>query len=215
MLYLWSTVSMNFSSKLIEEAVQEFSRLPGIGQKTALRLVLHMLKQPEDKVTRFGEAITRMRKEIRYCRKCHNVSDADLCGICANPQRDKTLVCVVENIRDVLAVENTNQYRGTYHVLGDVISPVDGIGPDDINIASLVDRVKQDEVSEVIMALSPTIEGDTTIFYITKQLQPFGVKVTTIARGISFGGELEYADEMTLARSIANRLPYENYMVDR
>jgi recombination protein RecR len=155
-----------------------------------------------------------MRKEIRYCRKCHNVSDTDLFGICANPQRDETLVCVVENLRDVLAVENTNQYRGTYHVLGAVISPVDGIGPDDINIASLVDRVKNDGVTEVIMAISPTIEGDTTIFYITKQLQPYNVKVTTLARGISFGGELEYADEMTLARSLTNRLPYDNYMVE-
>lgn len=205
---------MNFSSKLIEDAVQEFSRLPGIGQKTALRLVLHLLKQPEDKVKRFGDAVVRMRQEIRYCRKCHNVSDTDLCGICANPQRDETLVCVVENLRDVLAVENTNQYRGTYHVLGAVISPVDGIGPDDINIASLVDRVKNDGVTEVIMAISPTIEGDTTIFYITKQLQPYNVKVTTLARGISFGGELEYADEMTLARSLTNRLPYDNYMAE-
>lgn len=206
---------MNFSSKLIEDAVQEFSRLPGIGQKTALRLVLHLLKQPEDKVKRFGDAVVRMRQDIRYCRKCHNVSDADLCSICANPQRDETLVCVVENLRDVLAVENTNQYRGTYHVLGAVISPVDGIGPDDINIASLVDRVKNDGVTEVIMAISPTIEGDTTIFYITKQLQPYNVKVTTLARGISFGGELEYADEMTLARSLTNRLPYDNYMDGR
>lgn len=206
---------MQFPSKLIEEAVQEFSRLPGIGQKTALRLVLHLLKQPAEKVDRFGEAVTRMRQQVRYCKQCHNISDSELCGICADTHRNGSLICVVETIRDVIAIENTGQYRGTYHVLGGVISPVDGIGPEDVNIGTLVDRVKQEGSQEIIMALSPTIEGDTTMYYITKQLQPFGTKVTSIARGISFGGELEYADEMTLARSIANRLPYENYMVDR
>ncbi len=206
---------MNFPSKLIEDAVQEFSRLPGIGQKTALRLVLHMLKQPVEKVDRFGEAVVRMRQDIRYCSQCHNVSDTEVCGICSNTSRDQSLICVVESIRDVIAIEQTNQFRGTYHVLGSVISPVDGIGPEDINIAGLVERVKGGEVKEVIMALSPTIEGDTTIFYITRQLQPYGVPVTSIARGVAFGGELEYADEMTLARSIANRMPYEKYMVNR
>jgi len=206
---------MKFPSKLIEDAVGEFSKLPGIGQKTALRLVLHLLNQPAEKADKLGEAVMRMRQNIQYCQKCHNVSDHATCSICSNPQRDATLVCVVENLRDVIAVENTNQFHGTYHVLGNVISPVDGIGPEDINVATLVERVKTDHVREVIMALSPTIEGDTTIFYITRQLQPYGVRVTTIARGIAFGGELEYADELTLARSIANRLPYENYMVGR
>lgn len=206
---------MQFPSKLIEEAVQEFSRLPGIGQKTALRLVLHLLKQPTEKVDRFGEAVTRMRQQVRYCKQCHNISDLELCGICADTHRNGHLICVVETIRDVIAIENTGQYHGTYHVLGGVISPVDGIGPEDVNIETLVERVKSDGSQEIIMALSPTIEGDTTMYYITKQLQPYGAKVTSIARGISFGGELEYADEMTLARSIANRLPYENYMVDR
>lgn len=189
--------------------------MPGIGQKTALRLVLHLLKQPSEKVDRFGDAITRMRQEIKYCKQCHNVSDTELCGVCSNTSRDQSLVCVVESIRDVIAIEHTNQYRGTYHVLGNVISPVDGIGPEDLNIDSLVDRVEAGEVKEIIMALSPTIEGDTTIFFITKQLQQFRVPVTSIARGVSFGGELEYADEMTLARSIANRMPYEKYMVNR
>ncbi len=208
-----STESMKFPSKLIEDAVGEFAKLPGIGQKTALRLVLHLLNQSPDKADRLGEAVMRMRQQIRYCRKCHNVSDAELCTICANPRRDETLLCVVENLRDVIAVENTNQFNGMYHVLGNVISPVDGIGPEDIRVDTLVERVKADHVREIIMALSPTIEGDTTIFYITRQLQPHGVRVTTIARGIAFGGELEYADELTLARSIANRLPYENYLV--
>lgn len=206
---------MKFPSKLIEDAVGEFSKLPGIGQKTALRLVLHLLNQSPDKADRLGEAVMRMRQNIVYCRKCHNVGDTELCGICSNPRRDETLVCVVENLRDVIAVENTNQFNGMYHVLGNVISPVDGIGPEDIRVDTLVERVKADHVREVIMALSPTIEGDTTIFYITRQLQPYGVRVTTIARGIAFGGELEYADELTLARSIANRLPYESYMVNK
>ncbi|MDX2001445.1 MAG: recombination mediator RecR [Chitinophagales bacterium] len=206
---------MEFPSKLIENAVNEFAKLPGIGQKTALRLVLHLLKQSNDNVNHFGEAIVRMRNEISYCKQCHNVADSDLCTICSNPMRDAATICVVENLRDVIAIENTHQFKGTYHVLGDIISPVDGIGPEDIEIDSLVERVSQGVVKEVIMALAPTIEGDTTIFYLTRKLQPFAVKITTIARGIAFGGELEYADEMTLARSLVNRLPYEKYMTNQ
>lgn len=204
---------MKYSSKLIADAVAEFTKLPGIGEKTALRLVLHLLKQDEDKVTYFGTAITRMRSEIKFCRTCHNVADSEQCEICANTHRDHSTVCLVESLRDVIAIENTNIYRGVYHILGGIISPIDGIGPEKLNIDSLLKRVKDGEVKEVIMALSPTIEGDTTIFYISKKLAELGVKITTIARGISFGGELEYADEMTLARSIATRLPYENVLV--
>lgn len=204
---------MKYSSKLIADAVAEFTKLPGIGEKTALRLVLHLLKQDEEKVSYFGTAVMRMRSEIKFCKTCHNVADHDQCEICANPQRDHSTVCLVESLRDVIAIENTNIFRGVYHVLGGVISPIDGVGPDKLNIESLVNRVKEGTVKEVIMALSPTIEGDTTIFYVSKKLVPQGVKVTTIARGISFGGELEYADEMTLARSIATRQPYENVLV--
>lgn len=204
---------MKYSSKLIADAVAEFTKLPGIGEKTALRLVLHLLKQDEEKVSYFGTAVMRMRSEIKFCKTCHNVADHDQCEICANPQRDHSTVCLVESLRDVIAIENTNIFRGVYHVLGGVISPIDGVGPDKLNIESLENRVKEGTVKEVIMALSPTIEGDTTIFYISKKLVPMGVKVTTIARGISFGGELEYADEMTLARSIATRQPYENVLV--
>jgi len=204
---------MKYSSKLIADAVAEFTKLPGIGEKTALRLVLHLLKQDEDKVTYFGTAITRMRSEIKFCRTCHNVADSEQCEICANTHRDHSTVCLVESLRDVIAIENTNIYRGVYHILGGIISPIDGIGPEKLNIESLLRRVREGEVKEVIMALSPTIEGDTTIFYISKKLAELGVKITTIARGISFGGELEYADEMTLARSIATRLPYENVLV--
>lgn len=204
---------MKYSSKLIADAVGEFTKLPGIGEKTALRLVLHLLKQDEEKVDHFGDAITRMRKEIKFCRTCNNVSDHDLCEICGSHHRDQTTVCLVETIRDVIAIENTNVYKGVYHVLGGVISPIDGVGPDKLNIASLIDRVKSGVVKEIIMAISPTIEGDTTIFYVSKQLKDLPVNITTIARGISFGGELEYTDEMTLARSIATRLPYENYLV--
>lgn len=206
---------MKYSSKLIANAVAEFTKLPGIGEKTALRLVLHLLKQDEEKVAYFGGAITRMRSEIKFCNTCHNVADHDKCEICANPQRDHSTVCLVESLRDVIAIENTNIYRGVYHVLGGVISPIDGIGPDKLNIESLVNRVRNGEIKEIIMALSPTIEGDTTIFYVSKKLVEYDVKITTIARGISFGGELEYADEMTLARSIATRLPYENVLVNR
>lgn len=203
---------MIFSSALIENAVNEFARMPGIGKKTALRLVLHLLKQEPSQVQQFSEVIARMRQQIRFCRQCHNVSDEDICSICASHSRKKELVCVVENIRDVMAIENTQQYNGLYHVLGGIISPIDGIGPDQLNIHSLVERVQQQGITEVIMALSPTIEGDTTIYYLSKKLKELPVKITTIARGIAFGGELEYADEMTLARSITNRLPLESYM---
>jgi recombination protein RecR len=203
---------MIFSSALIENAVNEFARMPGIGKKTALRLVLHLLKQEPSQVQQFSEVIARMRQQIRFCRQCHNVSDEDICSICASHSRKKELVCVVENIRDVMAIENTQQYNGLYHVLGGIISPIDGIGPDQLNIHSLVERVQQQGIEEVIMALSPTIEGDTTIYYLSKKLKELPVKITTIARGIAFGGELEYADEMTLARSITNRLPLESYM---
>ncbi|PSL35684.1 recombination mediator RecR [Chitinophaga ginsengisoli] len=203
---------MIFSSALIENAVNEFARLPGIGKKTALRLVLHLLKQDPAQVKLFGEVVTRMRDQIKFCKICHNVSDQEICSICSNPSRNKALVCVVENIRDVMAIENTQQFNGTYHVLGGIISPIDGVGPEQLNIYSLVDRVQQQGIEEIIMALSPTIEGDTTIYYLSKKLKEFPVKITTIARGIAFGGELEYADEMTLARSISNRLPLESYV---
>ena len=205
---------MIFSSALIENAVNEFARMPGIGKKTALRLVLHLLKQEPAQVQQFSEAIARMRQQIKFCKQCHNVSDEEICSICASHSRNKSIVCVVENIRDVMAIENTQQFNGLYHVLGGIISPIDGIGPDQLNIHSLVERVQHQGVTEVIMALSPTIEGDTTIYYLSKKLQlpDTPVKITTIARGIAFGGELEYADEMTLARSITNRLPLENYM---
>jgi recombination protein RecR len=203
---------MIFSSALIENAVNEFARLPGIGKKTALRLVLHLLKQDPAQVKLFGDVVTRMREQIKFCKICHNVSDQEICSICGNPSRNKALVCVVENIRDVMAIENTQQFNGTYHVLGGIISPIDGVGPEQLNIYSLVDRAQQQGIEEIIMALSPTIEGDTTIYYLSKKLKEFPVKITTIARGIAFGGELEYADEMTLARSISNRLPLENYV---
>lgn len=203
---------MIFSSALIENAVNEFARLPGIGKKTALRLVLHLLKQDPGQVQLFGEVVTRMRQQIKFCKVCHNVSDEEVCSICASSSRNKAMVCVVETIRDVMAIESTQQFNGVYHVLGGIISPIDGIGPEQLNIYSLVDRVQQQGVEEVIMALSPTIEGDTTIYYLSKKLKESSVKITTIARGIAFGGELEYADEMTLARSISNRLPLESYV---
>lgn len=204
---------MKYSSKLIADAVSEFTKLPGIGEKTALRLVLHLLKQDTEKVKVFGETVSRMRSEIKFCSICHNVSDHEVCEICDNPHRDHSIICLVESLRDVIAIENTAIYKGVYHVLGGVISPIDGIGPEKLNIESLVQRVSKGEVKEVIMALSPTIEGDTTIFYISKKLREHDVQVSTIARGVSFGGELEYTDEMTLARSITTRLPYENYLI--
>ncbi len=203
---------MVFPSLLIENAVNELSRLPGIGKKTALRLVLHLLKQDEATVDRLAESVSRMRHEIRFCRICHNISDGEVCSICSNPRRKQDQICVVENIRDLFAIENTQQFNGVYHVLGGLISPLDGIGPEQLQIRSLLDRVSGSGVSEVIMAISPTVEGDTTIFYISKKLQDSGIKLTTIARGIAFGGELEYADEMTLARSLSNRLPLDRYV---
>ena len=201
---------MNFSSKLIEEAVGAFATLPGIGKKTALRLVLHLIQQEKSSTTEFAEALVRMRENIRECARCHNLSDSELCTICADTRRNETVVCVVETIRDVMAIEDTGQFRGVYHVLGGVISPIEGVGPQDLNIASLTQRVDEQGVKEVIMAVSPTIEGETTIFYLAKQLKPYDVQVSTIARGVSFGGELEYADELTLGRSIVARIPYKS-----
>jgi recombination protein RecR len=204
---------MNFSSKLIEDAVNEFSKLPGVGKRTALRFVLHLMKQSPDDVNQFGNTFIRLRQELRYCAKCHNVSDKPLCEICLNPHRDHSTVCVVEDIRDVMAIENTQQYRGIYHVLNGIISPMDGIGPGDLNIESLVQKSAAGEIKEIIMALSTTMEGDTTNFYIYKRLKEFDLKVSTIARGIAIGDELEYADEVTLGRSIINRTPYENSLL--
>jgi len=203
---------MQFSSALLESAVNEFSRLPGIGKKTALRLVLHLLKQDTDQVTRFSETLSRMRSEIRFCKRCFNVADSDLCTICNDSFRLQQTICVVENIRDVIAIESTQQFNGTYHVLGGLISPLDGIGPDQLNIDALIERVEIENTRELIFALSPNIQGDTTIYYIQKKLSGKDISITTIARGIAFGGELEYADELTLARSLQNRLPVEKYM---
>ena len=202
-------IQPQFPSQLLEKAVQEFSKLPGIGRKTALRLVLHLLRQDADSVAQFADAVGRLKQEVKYCRVCHNISDSDTCPICSDLRRDVTTVCVVENIQDVMAVENTQQYHGLYHVLGGVISPMDGIGPSDLEIDSLVERVKSGSVKEVILALSSTMEGDTTNFYIFRKLAPFtDVKLTIIARGISVGDELEYTDEVTLGRSILNRTPF-------
>ena len=206
---------MQFSSQLLENAVNEFARLPGIGKKTALRLVLHLLKQNENDVQQFGEVVARMRNEIKFCQRCFNVADGDICSICANSMRKQETICVVENIRDVIAIESTQQYNGTYHVLGGIISPLDGVGPDQLNIESLTHRVQKEKPDEIIFALNPNIQGDTTIYYIQKKLQHLNVRITTIARGIAFGGELEYADEMTLARSLQNRLPVENYVANK
>jgi recombination protein RecR len=199
---------MTFSSKLIEKAVEAFASLPGIGRKSALRLVLHLLKQDKTTTEQFAAALTAMREGIRECRECHNLADEEICQICADARRDRSLVCVVENIRDLMAIEETSQYRGLYHVLGGIISPIEGVGPGDLHIESLEERVKRGEIREVIMAISPTIEGETTIYYISKKLQPLGVQVSAIARGVAFGGDLEYADELTLGRSIVARVPY-------
>ena len=199
-----------FSSSLLENAVHEFSKLPGIGRKTALRLVLHLLRQPQHEVDSFGNALITLRKDIVYCQCCHNISDEDTCQICANKSRDRETVCVVENIKDVLSIENTQQFRGLYHVLGGIISPMDGVGPSDLNIESLIKRVQNENIKEIILALSTTMEGDTTNFYIFRKLAPFNIKVTTIARGIAIGDELEYADEITLGRSILNRVDFTN-----
>ena len=206
---------MQFSSSLLENAVNEFAKLPGIGKKTALRLVLHLLKQDAGNVEQFSEVIAKMRSEIKFCHRCHNVADGDICSICSNSMRKQEIICVVESIRDVIAIESTQQFNGTYHVLGGIISPLDGIGPDQLHIESLLQRIQKENTQEIIFALNPNIQGDTTIYYIQKKIQPHQVRVTTISRGIAFGGELEYADEMTLARSLQNRLPVENYVSNR
>ena len=203
-------IQQQYPSQLLEKAVQEFSKLPGIGRKTALRLVLHLLRQDADDVAQLADAVGRLKQEVKYCHVCHNISDSDTCPICNDPRRDSTTICVVENIQDVMAVENTQQFTGLYHVLGGVISPMDGIGPSDLEIDSLVSRVSEGGVKEVILALSSTMEGDTTNFYIFRKLAPYtDVKLSIIARGISVGDELEYTDEVTLGRSILNRTPFE------
>ena len=205
-------MQQQYPSQLLEQAVQEFAKLPGIGRKTALRLVLHLLRQETDDVTHFADTIARMRREVKRCKVCHNISDSDTCPICSDPRRDHSTICVVENIQDVMAVENTQQFHGRYHVLGGVISPMDGIGPADLEIESLVARVASGEVKEVILALGSTMEGDTTNFYIFRKLAPYtNVKISIIARGISVGDELEYTDEVTLGRSILNRTPFEGW----
>jgi len=203
---------MQFPSKLIEDAVNGFATLPGIGKKTALRLVMHLLQKDEKDTQIIATAILKMRNEIKFCKTCHNVSDDDVCSICSNSYRDRSVVCIVENFRDIIAIENTRHYNGLYHVLEGLISPMDGIGPEQLNIHSLAKRMEEGNIKEVIMALNPTIDGDTTIFYLSKMLAKYDVKITSIARGIAFGGELEYVDEITLARSIQSRLPYENYL---
>ena len=203
---------MQLPSSLLENAVNQFAKLPGIGKKTALRLVLHLLKQDVSDVQFFGETIAKMRRDIRFCQRCFNVSDGDICSICSNSMRNQQLICVVENIRDVIAIESTQQFNGTYHVLAGIISPLDGVGPDQLNIESLVARIEKEKTEEIIFALSPNIQGDTTIYYIQKKIAHLSCKITTIARGIAFGGELEYADEMTLARSLTNRLPVQQYV---
>jgi recombination protein RecR len=199
---------MGFSSKLIEDGVNAFASLPGIGKKTALRLALHLIAQDKHATEDFADALVKMRRHIQHCGICHNISDNEVCNICSDVRRDRSLICVVEGIRDVMAIDDTNQYRGLFHVLGGVISPIEGVGPHELNIDTLVNRVEQGGVKEVIMALSPTIEGDTTIYYLSKKLAPHGAKISTLARGISFGGELEYADEVTLGRSIIGRVNY-------
>lgn len=203
---------MILPSSLLQNAVDSFASLPGIGKKTALRLVLHLLKQDTQQVEHFSETIAKMRREILFCNTCHNISDDVACSICNNKLRNQKLICVVENVRDVIAIENTQQFNGAYHVLGGIISPLDGIGPNDLNIESLITRVATNEIEELIFALNPNIQGDTTIYYIQKKLQGNNCKVTTIARGIAFGGELEFVDEMTLAKSLTNRLPVQQYV---
>ena len=202
-------IQQQYPSQLLEKAVSEFAKLPGIGRKTALRLVLNMLRRDDEEVLQFTEAIAKMKQEVKYCHTCHNISDSDTCPICADPRRDASTICVVENIQDVMAVENTQQFNGLYHVLGGIISPIDGIGPSDIEIDSLVSRVAEGGVKEVILALSPTMEGDTTNFYIYRKLASYDVRISIIARGVSVGNELEYTDEVTLGRSILNRTLFE------
>lgn len=201
---------MEFSSKLLEKAVNEMAQLPGIGKRTALRLVLHLLKQPNEQTHFLSQALTSMRDEIKFCKNCHNISDVDVCEICSNAARNHKIICVVEDVRDVMAIENTNQFKGIYHVLGGKISPIDGVGPSQLNINSLVEKVKLGSIEEIIFALSSTMEGDTTNFYIFKQIKDCNIKTSTIARGIAVGDELEYADEVTLGRSILQRVPFEN-----
>jgi recombination protein RecR len=201
---------MEFSSKLLEKAVNEMSQLPGIGKRTALRLVLHLLKQPVEQTQFLSQALTTMREEVKFCKNCHNISDVEVCEICSNTSRNHKIICIVEDIRDVMAIENTNQFKGIYHVLGGKISPIDGVGPSQLNITTLVDKIRKGETEEIIFALSSTMEGDTTNFYIFKQLKDFDIKTSTIARGIAVGDELEYADEVTLGRSILQRVPFEN-----
>ncbi|MDE6239751.1 MAG: recombination mediator RecR [Muribaculaceae bacterium] len=203
-------MDQEFTSQVLENAVTELSRLPGIGRKTALRLALHLLRREERDVTALGESLIRLRRDICYCRECHNISESDTCSICASPMRDHRTVCVVENVKDVMSIENTGQYHGVYHVLGGLISPIDGIGPDSLEIASLVDRVSTGEIEEVILALSSTMEGDTTNFYIYRRLSDFGIKLTQLARGMSVGNEIEYTDEVTLGRSLLNRVPFSD-----
>jgi recombination protein RecR len=200
---------MELPSKLLENAVNEMSQLPGIGKRTALRLVLHLLKQPAEQTGMLSSALTAMRNDIQYCKECNTISDADVCGICSNASRDKSIICVVEDVRDVMALENTGMFKGVYHVLGGKISPIEGVGPSQLKITTLVDKVKEGNVSEIIFALSSTMEGDTTNFYIYRQIKEYNVKTSTIARGIAVGDELEYADEVTLGRSLLNRIPFE------
>ena len=206
---------MNFSSSLVERAVEEFSRLPGIGKRTALRLVLHLINQEESEATSFGEAIIKLRKDLKYCEKCNNISDLDICEICTDHNRDQTIICVVEDIRDVMAIEHTQQYPGVYHVLGGIINPMNGIGPGDLNINSLLNKFATDKIKEVILALSSSMEGDTTSFYLYKKIEQYQVPVTIIARGIAVGDELEFVDDVTLARSIINRTPYESVLTTK
>lgn len=201
---------MEFSSKLLEKAVNEMAQLPGIGKRTALRLVLHLLKQPVEQTQYLSQALTTMREEVKFCKNCHNISDVEICEICSNTSRNHNIICIVEDIRDVMAIENTNQFKGIYHVLGGKISPIDGVGPSQLNITTLVDKIQTGTVEEIIFALSSTMEGDTTNFYLYKQLKNFEIKTSTIARGIAVGDELEYADEVTLGRSIVQRVPFEN-----
>lgn len=205
---------MELSSRLMQNAVDAFSKLPGIGKKTALRLVLHLMKQNENDVQKFTDAVIALKEGVQYCSNCYNIADSNLCSICANPARDHASICVVEGLRDLIAVESTHQYKGEYHVLGGVISPVEGIGPENLQIDLLIKKVESGLVREIIMALNPTIEGDTTIYYLSRKLHSANpaIKITTMARGISFGGELEYTDEVTIARSLATRIPYENYL---
>jgi recombination protein RecR len=204
---------MNLPSKLLDDAVQAFAQLPGIGQKSALRMVLHLLKVPAEQPERFGELLMRLRRELQYCTNCHNVSSASLCDICKDPRRDQSTVCVVEDIRDVIAVENTAQFKGVYHVLGGLISPMDGVGPAQLQVDTLMEKASSGNINEIIMALSTTMEGDTTLFYLYKKLKPSEIRISTLARGVAIGGALEYADELTLGRSILNRVPYENQLV--